>query len=179
MPGRPFSDLFVSLPGGHQRQNALLALGALDNLGMAVPVRTIRKGFGRVRMPARLELRRGRPDCLFDVSHNPAAVAALDRHLERFFPDRKTAVVFGVMADKDYKRMVKGLDRKNRVLIFTRPKTPRALDPARLARLSKTAQVVPDVKKAFALAKKLAGTEGLVVVAGSFYTVGEVYKSKR
>jgi dihydrofolate synthase/folylpolyglutamate synthase len=178
MPGRPYSDLFVSMPGGHQRQNALLALGALDNLGIAIPIRTIRKGFGRVRMPARLELRRGRSDLLFDVSHNPAAIAALDRHLERFFPDRKTVIVFGVMADKDHRSMVKSLDRNNRIMIFTRPKTPRAQDPARLARLSKSAQVVPDVKNALKQAKKIAGKNGLVVVAGSFFTVAEVYPKK-
>lgn len=83
------------------------------------------------------------------------------------------------MADKDYRRMVRSLDRNGRIMIFTRPKTSRALDPARLVRLSKTAQVVPDVKNALKQAKKIAGKNGLVVVTGSFFTVAEVYPKRR
>jgi len=77
------------------------------------------------------------------------------------------------MRDKPFKNMIQTLSGKNRTFIFTKPKTHRSADPRILAGIRRQSGVVENVREAVLEAKRLAGPAGLVVVAGSFYTVGE------
>jgi dihydrofolate synthase/folylpolyglutamate synthase len=167
-------NLFMPVPGRHQIQNAMIALGALEQLNLDLTEDQVREGFKNVKLKGRLEFYRGSPGVLLDVAHNPKKISALNDYLVRFFPKKKTVVVFGVMADKDYPQMIKILRRDKCEFIFTLPKTDRALEPQKLLEAASGAgKIVPDVAEAVKTAKEMAGKRGLVVVTGSFYTVSE------
>lgn len=168
-------ELFLPCPGVHQLRNAVLALAALKEMPMSLEDKTIRDGLALVRVPARLELRRGNPQVLFDVAHNPAKAAALDAYLSRFFAGTRTVFVFGVMADKDYRGMIAVLDKPGRSFIMARPDLPRSAGTGALLEALPGAESAPSVAEGFARAREKAGRDGLAVVTGSFHTVAEVY----
>jgi len=86
-----------------------------------------------------------------------------------------TVIVFGVMKDKDYTKMARFLKAENREIILTRPDIERAENPEVLQEKFGFGKVVRKVTDAVTEAKKLAGADGLVVVAGSFHTIAEIY----
>lgn len=131
----------------------------------------------RTRWPGRLEWIDGDPPLLLDGAHNPAGARALAAHLGR----RPFVLLFAAMNDKDVAAMARPLFPRASAVVLTRPRLPRALDPAELARqagsLAASAQCEPGVFRALALARRLARAEGPgtpVVVAGTLFLVGEV-----
>lgn len=69
----------------------------------------IRKGIAQARWKGRMEILRESPFFLIDGAHNSNGVAALKDSLEEMFPGEKFHFVMGVMADKDYEKMVEEL----------------------------------------------------------------------
>jgi dihydrofolate synthase/folylpolyglutamate synthase len=90
--------------------------------------------------------------------------------LERF------VLVFGVMRDKDVRGIAEALFPRAGEIVLTSPVSRRAAAPAEIARragvLARRAHRVADPRRALALARRLAGRDGTVVVAGSLYLVG-------
>lgn len=160
--------LSLGLDGEHQKDNAAVAIGALFLLadrGISVdPTRAVRPEW-----PGRLERRRGRPDVLFDVAHNPNGAAALARHLEAERGAGKSVLVFGAMKDKAWREMLTILRPCVQHVVLTAAPLARAEDPARLA--APGDRVEPDVVDAVRAARELALPDGLVVVAGSVFVV--------
>ncbi|MFH0920969.1 MAG: folylpolyglutamate synthase/dihydrofolate synthase family protein [Fibrobacterota bacterium] len=173
-----YDNLFIPLSGGHQLKNAMMALGALTRLSPSINDSAIQQGFARAKVTGRLDYRKGTPDILYDVSHNVKGIFALNAHLERHFAGRRTVIVFGVMADKNYGRMFQLLSGQNRELIVTQPHIERAKNAEALVNEAGAGRAVPSVPQALDEAKQMAGPEGLVVVAGSFYTVAEAMEAE-
>lgn len=81
----PVDDLKLAMAGRHQRQNAALALAAIDTLQTegildadGRTTRAVHRGVGEVRIPGRLQqLRRGNQTYWLDAAHNRHAVEAL------------------------------------------------------------------------------------------------------
>ncbi len=176
-----YDELSVGLRGDHQLFNAAVALCTLELLGPAgFPVReyAVRKGLASVQWPARLELVRkpGKPLILIDGAHNPDGAAALVAYLKNHFLNRKKVLVFGVMKDKDFKEMLEELLPVVQHTILTRPEINRAALPADVARHAPGALISPTVADALERAFTMAEEHDLVIVTGSFYTVGEAKK---
>jgi dihydrofolate synthase/folylpolyglutamate synthase len=87
--------------------------------------------------------------------------------------DRKKLLVFGVMKDKDFNEMLAALKPVVQQIILTKPRIPRAAAPDDVALHAPGAIIIDSVKDAIEEASRAAGIEGLVIVAGSFYTIGE------
>jgi dihydrofolate synthase/folylpolyglutamate synthase len=173
-----YDDLSVGLRGDHQLFNAALALCALELLSPAgFPVREyeVRKGLASVQWPARLELIRkpGQPLVLIDGAHNPDGVGTLVSYLKNHFVNRKKILVFGVMKDKDFKEMLQEILPVVQQTILTRPEIERAALPTDIARYAPGALIAASVKDAVDGAFALADEHDLIVITGSFYTVGE------
>ncbi|MGE0453036.1 MAG: folylpolyglutamate synthase/dihydrofolate synthase family protein [Vicinamibacteria bacterium] len=170
------------LPGRHQVTNAIVALRLLEAAREAgLPVDLARAGaaFSRVRWPGRLQWIPGAPALLLDGAHNPAGARALAAHLRaRAAALGPFVLVFGVMADKHVRALARLLFPLAQAVVLTRPPLPRACPPAEIARrvgrLAAGAQQRATTAAALALARRLAGPAGLIVVAGSLYLVGEV-----
>lgn len=167
--------------GRYQVDNACLALAAaecLQTAGIALTGEHIRTGLAQARWEGRLERVAVRPDIYLDGAHNPASATVLARtvaEMKRSY--RKTILVMGILADKDWRGIAAALLPLADSIIVTRPAYSRALDTERLAAEAGAggAQVssAPTVVEALAAAQAAAASDDLILVTGSLYVVGE------
>ncbi len=168
----------VKLPllGAHQVDNAATAVAtavALRTRGFKLDDAAIRKGVASTRWPGRLERIPGAPPVILDSAHNPDACAALASYLSARHPEGNRVLVFGVMKDKDIEAMLQVLDGLIDVYVFTEPTgISRAASAEALAEI-RHGRVARGVKDALYRARRAAGEDGEVVVAGSIFLVAE------
>jgi dihydrofolate synthase/folylpolyglutamate synthase len=172
----------LSIPGRHQARNAsaaALAATSLSEAGFHVSRDHVVKGIKRVRWPGRFQvLGHERSPCVLDVAHNPGAADALAGTFQEIYPGRSAVVVVGMSADKDHGSYVKALVPITAELIATEAPNVRALPVGMMARVAEEAGVraraVPHVKDAVSIGREIAAGRGApVLVAGSFFVVGE------
>jgi dihydrofolate synthase/folylpolyglutamate synthase len=134
----------------------------------------VRSGLERVRWPGRLELMRREPELLLDAAHNPHGCARLADHLRTLpAPSGKRVLLFGALEGKDAHAMLERLDGLFDERVYALPEMRRAGDLAPLAGF-RSGAVASSVTAGFALAEKLAGRDGRVVVAGSIFLMAAV-----
>ncbi len=180
-------DLYIPLCGMHQMENASVAIKALEVLMEKefISYDSVREGLALTKWQGRLELIKNKGcnyDFLIDGAHNPDASRALADSLKGYFISHyeKIILILGIMADKDVEGIMKPLLPLASETIFTAPDYERAAPPVKLAEyagsLGFRSRVTDSVKVAIDLAKERAG-EGagktLIVITGSFYTIGE------
>jgi dihydrofolate synthase/folylpolyglutamate synthase len=174
-----------TLPGAHQRDNAVVALRLLEEAreaGLSVDLGVAAAALGATRWPGRLErvVTKGDPPLLLDGAHNPAAARALAAYLA---DERPFVLLFGAMADKDVEAMSRILFPLARAVVLTQAPIDRAATPEEIARragpVAGGAKRQADPRRALALARRLAPLSGQVVVAGSLYLVGEITRILR
>ena len=174
------------LRGPHQFQNATLALACLELLedrGIRISQDSARKGLAATVWPGRLEELPGTPRTVLDGAHNPAGAIALAEALDAVYPGRKLHLVFGVLADKDHRPMLRTLFPKAAAAYLTPVASPRTLEPARY--LEEARALCPSVQAfatpalALAAARAAAGPEDLVVAAGSLFLIGQLKAAAR
>jgi len=178
---RDVPDLKISLRGEHQFFNAALALAAIElcgKKGFPVKDRAISRGLKNTRWEGRLEILRNNPIFLLDGAHNPAGMDVLCRSLKKEFSWCRMILVFGALADKDYRLMLKKICPLASVIILTQIKTDRAVpveDMHKTVRqMGFEAIVTRDANQAISRALKLAGKHDLICATGSFYLAGEI-----
>jgi dihydrofolate synthase/folylpolyglutamate synthase len=145
-----------------------------------------KKSLNNLSWPGRLELLlKDNIHYLFDGAHNPQAVRSLQRAIQEIYlrSYKRVILVLGIMADKDIEDMLEPLMEISDIIIATSPDYKRAIDPQRLASMIKKVRgdtkkpcevfSKPDIASAMELAKGLYRKGDLVVITGSFYTVGE------
>jgi folylpolyglutamate synthase/dihydropteroate synthase len=113
------------------------------------------------------------PDILFDVSHNPQSIGKLISHLEGL--GREAAGVIGFLADKPWRRMAAMLRGRIDPVVATTPLSDRLLPASRLETemrgLGFGVSSADPVEEAVREGRRLSSD--LLVVAGSFYVVGD------
>ena len=147
--------------------------------GFETSVESISKGLDAVKWPGRLDFIS--ENVLFDCAHNPAAARALEKELEKLKKTRKDIyIVLGIMKDKDIEHIVSELEDVAKEIIITRPHIARAAMPDAIANfVHKKVSIVGDINDSLEYAKLKAGKNGLVVVTGSIFTVGEAFSILR
>jgi dihydrofolate synthase / folylpolyglutamate synthase len=120
------------------------------------------------------------PEYVFDVAHNPAGAWALRSTLSTCYEDRRMIFVFGAMCDKAIGEMAEILFPMAEQVIATRSENPRSATPEEVhraaSRTSAEIKIGADVASALAQARAAAGSDGVVVVTGSIYVVGEAMR---
>jgi dihydrofolate synthase/folylpolyglutamate synthase len=188
-------EILVDSPlvGRHQLRNLALALAAaaeLHNQGISgITPEAIAEGIRQTRWPGRFQVvaaEAGNPEYVLDVAHNPAGAWALRSTLSAAYgestPAREITMVFGVMRDKAVREITEILFPIAGHVIVTHANNPRSGSPAEIrqaaARIAVENQIeeAGDVPAALTRARALAGAEGLVVVTGSIYIVGEAMR---
>ena len=170
LPAKP------AAPGKFQLSNAAVAAEACGLLGASE--RGIARGLRAARPAFRLE-RRG--NLLLDCCHNPEAATALAAEIGGMKARGKKVLLFSAMEDKDYAEVLLRLAPQFEEAVVAEVKLARGGKAGKIAAAAKKAGagwrvgVVPDAKKALAFAKRRAGKDGLVVVAGSIYLLAELY----
>ncbi len=173
---RTLYDVAINLDGDHQLSNAALALCAIDvisGLGYDASESQIRRALSSVIWQGRLEMVREKPLVILDGAHNASGVRALRRFIRTNYRDHRKAMVFGVMRDKQYRKMLESMNDCIDLAILTRPRTDRALDAAVMKNVARNSIVATDTRSALEQARQFAGEKGLILVTGSFYTIGE------
>lgn len=169
------------LSGGHQRRNAALAQAALGLLNDRFPVSEAEreKGIASARWPGRLEVVRpgdGSGTLVLDAAHNPEAVSSLIDALPLVAPSRPRVLVFAAMRDKDWPAMLEALRPHFDRFVFAPLPMPRAENPTRFLAKVPDGVVAASPVDALELAQEAACTHGSVVVAGSIYLLGHLYR---
>src|SRR5260370_775748 len=148
--------------GRFQLQNALNAVAAarvLQNRNYRITDENISGGIATTEWPGRLERLQTRPDVYLDGAHNPGAARELARFLEENYASRKVYLIFGAMRDKAVDEVTGMLFPHAHEVIFTQPRTPRAVSARQLAEMAgdnaKEFTVIEDAEQALesALAK--------------------------
>ena len=178
---RNMKNLTISLRGEHQLSNAALALAAIElcaKKGFHIDDTAIYAGLKNTHWEARLEVLQNHPLFLLDGAHNPAGIDALCRSLKKDFSYRRLILIFGALADKDYRRMLQKIIPLASIIILTQIKTKRAVPVndmmETVKKMGYTAIVTKNVNQAIEQALALAKKQDLICATGSFYLAGEV-----
>ncbi len=179
-----YRDLELPLLGHHQATNAATAIGAvelLSNCGVFVSDLEVKAGLRDVIWPGRLQIIEERPWIVLDGAQNRASARAIKGAIEEIFLYDGLILVLGVSADKDIRGIAEELCPISREVILTRTRSPRAARPEsirdQLNGLCPKITLTQNVKKAIGLARARASKEGLILITGSLYLVGEVLNS--
>lgn len=174
-------ELAPSLPGKFQIQNSLNAVGAaryLQKRGYRVSDDAIAQGIAEAVWPGRLERLQSEPDVYLDGAHNPSAARELAAFLEQNLAGHKIWLVFGALRDKAVDEIAGVLFPRAAEVIFTQPRTTRAISVAQLAEITSHHAahftVIRNPEPALEYALERAAPHDAVVVAGSLYLVGHL-----
>ncbi|HZP30253.1 MAG TPA: folylpolyglutamate synthase/dihydrofolate synthase family protein [Acidimicrobiia bacterium] len=180
-PYADYRDLYLSLHGAHQADNAASAITAVECfLDAPLPADVVAEVCASASSPGRLEVVRHRPLVLLDGAHNVAGAHVLRIALDEEFPDTDRVYVVGLLRQKEPHEMLEALGATDAgAIVCCAPPSPRALAPDALAEAARDLgvpdariEVVPDVERAVNTAIEVAGATGQVIVTGSLYTVG-------
>jgi len=171
---RPFA---MNLLGHHQVENAALAVMAaliLAENEARITSEAIDLGLKTAYWPGRFEFVDGEPPIVIDGAHNPAGAKALRSTLDEFFPGQKVTFVLGILADKDVASICDAMVRPRDQVITVEPLSDRAADPKAVAEkvTSSHVEVGATIADGIRRAITLAGSRGLICIAGSLYLVG-------
>lgn len=170
------------LAGRHQLRNLALAITAAEELngcGFRILPAHIEAGVRNTSWPGRFQVVRepGLPEMVLDVAHNPAGAWALRSALSTFYEGRRLTFVFGAMRDKAIAEIASILFPLAEIVVATHANSPRAATPREITELAMRTQTEivqePTVSAALERAQRMAGSNGVVVITGSIYIVGE------
>ena len=159
----------IRVAGEHQAKNAALALTGLDLLGIDMKKASL--GVENTLWEGRLQLW---DNVLIDCGHNPQGAETLKSYVNRFFGNRRKVLLTGMMRDKQLKACAEIFSSFADAVVCTAVNWPRAISPSELAEIYGGAVVAEGTANALAAARELAGSDGLVIAAGSVYLTGEV-----
>lgn len=161
---------------------------------------SIKTGLFNMILPGRIEKIGTQPDIIIDGAHNPAAAQALRDYVKEEYKDRDVILLTGMFKDKDYTKVANIMSEVSNKVITVTPPTERGLDSEELQKVYRkifsalkaddgtkrfidnnsnddmtvTLSYGYDYDKAFAMAKRLAGTNGAVIVFGSFSFLAQI-----
>ncbi len=172
------SAVKAAMAGAAQRTNAAVALAALECFdAVAVSADAARRGVEGARARARLEVVPGSPLVVLDTAHTAASAREL-AYFIRELPAAKKVLVWGMSAEKDAAAFAGELAAEVDCAIATAAANPRARAADELAEVTRGlfrgVDAATPAAAALERARAVAGEDGLVVVAGSFYLAGEI-----
>lgn len=174
----PTNGYPISLPGAHQRENASLALAALHSIGAPLSFDSVASGLGSAKHPGRFEVltpletsRSG--DLIIDAAHNPHAARSLAATWQEIYGDKRAAVIFGAVADKDIRALFEIISPAVLELHLVPVNSARGLSTAELRKqLTFDGTIIEHPSVAGALAAT-AATAAPTLLTGSLFLIGE------
>ncbi len=168
--------LRIALAGEYQLLNTLTALeiiACLREQGWSISASAQAEGLRTVCWPARLEWH---GQVLLDGAHNPQGLSALKAYTDRFLPTSRRVLLTGVLEDHLQKNTAALLASMGDAVVTITPNSPRAMPADALARLlqaeGKPVRTADTLHEGLQLAQEWAGSQGVVIVAGSLYLAG-------
>lgn len=172
------SKLQLKLLGVHQWENAAVAKLAsehvLAKLGVNYDEEKIKKSLQKTLWPGRMEVLSEEPFFMVDGAHNGHGVSALRKSLETLYPSEKFHMIMAVMADKDYKEMVRELLPLAKDFVTVTADSNRALQAKDLAEFINENGVVANCVESVNEALETLSTDIKNLAFGSLYFIGEI-----
>jgi dihydrofolate synthase/folylpolyglutamate synthase len=169
------------LKGPFQHVNAATAVSAvlaLRRFEVHISERAIHSGVSNAYIPGRLEILRDHPTVVIDGAHNPAAARSLATAIREEFAYDNLILVVGMLSTHSADGFLKELAPLASKIIATQPQWHLARLASELVEEARSyrpdAEALDRVPDAVDRALELAGENDLVLVTGSFYTIGEV-----
>ncbi|EKM31575.1 bifunctional protein folC [Vibrio harveyi] len=151
---------------------ALMALGASE---LQITDINIVNGLNNARLAGRMQVLQTGPEIVLDVAHNPHSAEYLVEKVKRQYADKNIHVVVAMLHDKDIKATIEALTP------IATQWYPASLTGPRAATADELCQYLPQGQvefqapvEAFESAKTHAAHDDVILVVGSFHTVGEV-----
>lgn len=169
--------------GSAQLQNAAAVLALIESMKLddCLTSARINQAFKALNLPGRCQFVHKDKTWLLDVAHNPASAAALAEMLRSMSFNGPTMAIIGLLDDKDLQGVVDPLCGLVDEWIAVTVHSPRAVAAAVIAKeianlCGKPCLIADDLRTAMDFADQRAAQDGLLLVTGSFYSVGPALK---
>ena len=183
-----YRDLSMRMLGVHQYENAIAALlGAEAFFGRHTEWicggtkereegvrRAVCQGIAKTVWKGRMEILSKKPFLLVDGAHNSNGVEALRESLVALFPGEKFHFIMGVMADKDYEKMIEELLSLAIDFVTVTPESSRALQAESLAEKIRSQGISARSMASVADVLTLPRVGEKTIALGSLYFIGEL-----
>ncbi len=180
---KEYKDLTISLLGEHQVKNAITAINTTELLikkhNLSISDKDIYDGLKSAKWPARMEIVNHQPIVMIDGAHNLNGVEALTKGLATLLNNKKITFVVGILADKEYPKMIEMISPLAKNFITVTPDNPRALSAKELADyISNNTDVkvnaADSVPNALEYAISTAEKDDAICAFGSLYYLADV-----
>jgi dihydrofolate synthase/folylpolyglutamate synthase len=186
-PRRCYADLTMRMGGLYQRANAACAVvaaeEALEARGVTLPEEAVRGALATTALPGRLTILRvpDGPLVVLDGAHNELAAQSLAGPIAALRTQhniRRLLLVIGMLDGHEPEGVLAALAPQAERIFVCQPQWKRALPADELAKVARKftrrVKAVPSCAEAARTALAAAGAEDMILITGSFYTVGEV-----
>ena len=182
--GEPY---VTPMSGAYQRENIICVfqtIEALRSQGLTIPVGAVKAGLSEACLPGRMECLSLSPEFYIDGAHNESAAAYLRQTLEACFSGRRLIYLVGVLADKEYEKVLAQLLPLASEAYMVTPDNPRALPGSRLAdaalRMFPQKQVssCPSIREGMQKALLSAKENGVALAFGSLSFLKELKRNR-
>jgi dihydrofolate synthase/folylpolyglutamate synthase len=181
-PPTPPAGVELVAGGSFQRTNFALACAAAEAyLGHVPDPVAVRAAAASTLVPGRWQRIDTEPETIVDGAHNPDGFAALAETLQETLGGRRLVAVLSILEDKDAAAMLRALLPLCAEVVCTHNANPRSLPPATLQSLASQlgwpiTRIQSDPRRALALARELAGPDGLALATGSLYLIADLMR---
>ncbi len=181
-----YGEIRLSMQGAYQIENGICAIEALEVLrkqGFQIGTSHIRQGLEKARWAGRFSRLSQKPLVMIDGAHNEDAAKKLRETLKIGFTNYKIIYIIGVLADKEYDKMLRIMMPLAWKVFTVTPNHPRALDGAVLAQKAKEyhsdvvccGTISEAASQAFDCAGNETAEEKVMILAfGSLSYLGEI-----
>lgn len=163
-------------------QNMAVVMMVINLLQSRLPVssKAIHQGLTQVKLQGRIQIIEGDITQVFDVSHNPDAVALLKKKLDMLVCDGRTIAVFSMLNDKDIKGSLAIMKHTMDEWYVAPLQTKRSLTLESLKKSFSEADIrnvvfFSHLPEAYLAAIQNARRGDRVIIFGSFHTVAEAW----
>ncbi len=182
LPEGTIGPIQPGLYGDFQRTNAATAaaaVAALRTTGHASEAtdHVISAGIEQAYLPARLEVLRIKPTVIIDAAHNPGAAKSLAESI-RQIPHKRLILVVGMLSTHSIEGFLAPLAPLADEIIATSFDWMTARPASEIAHAAygfvPNIRIAETVRAAASTALESAAEDDLVIITGSFHTIGEV-----
>ena len=170
-------DIKPCLKGSFQHMNASLAIETVLNLKENISLESIKNGVEKAFLPGRFQKLSSTPYVIIDGAHNAFSAKALADQLKKLKYERLILII-GMLYNHSCEDFLEIIAPYSNVIIATKSSSPKAASEkiistaARkfLSNVIETSNIAEAIEKA----KDIYNDKDLILITGSFYTIGEV-----
>jgi dihydrofolate synthase/folylpolyglutamate synthase len=174
------TNVSIQMPGAHQRENASVAIKALEILRekeyYSISDEHIRKGLAATTWIGRFEQLSETPLLIVDGAHNKEGMESLAQTLKQHYPLKRYRFLVAATKEKDMTILLKPFEQMNASFTFTTFDFFRAADPQVLYEQATVAKKRYETSWPSAFATEVNALEEneMLIICGSLYFISAV-----